>query len=119
VAWYGAYAAPVGNSGKTTHPVARKQPNAWGLYDMTGNASEWVEDTWHDSYKGAPANGSAWPGEGVKRVVRGGSWVSSQHNARTPYRDWAGAAERTYFTGFRVARTMRPSSSPTMSGNVK
>ena len=56
------------------HPVGHKTPNAWGLYDMHGNVSEWCEDLWHDSYEGAPTDGSAWTagGEGGNRVVRGG-----------------------------------------------
>lgn len=106
VAWYGAYAAPAGNSGKTTHPVATRQANAWGLYDMSGNVWEWVEDSWHDSYYGAPANGEARSGDGLKRVIRGGSWVSKPQYARASHRDWEGVAERNYFNGFRLVRTL-------------
>ena len=106
VAWYGAYSIPPGNSIKTTHPVATKQANAWGLYDMSGNVWEWVEDNWHDNFNGAPTNGSAWTGVGAKRVVRGGSWVSKPQSARASYRDWDSAADRYYFNGFRLARTL-------------
>ncbi len=67
--WYGD------NSGKTTHPVGGKKPNAWGLYDMHGNVWEWLEDEYHDSYSGAPVDGSAWLSGGSNaRLGRGGSW---------------------------------------------
>lgn len=54
VGWY------VGNSADGTKPVGLKMPNELGLYDMSGNLWEWCEDDWHDEYRGAPTNGSAW-----------------------------------------------------------
>jgi formylglycine-generating enzyme required for sulfatase activity len=63
------------NSGGTTHPVGQKRPNAFGLFDMLGNVSEWTEDTWHPDYKGAPTDGSAWEGGGSSyHTLRGGGW---------------------------------------------
>lgn len=96
VAWYGAYATPVGNSGKTTNPVARKQANAWGLYDMSGDVWEWTEDCWNGSYNGAPSDGSAWTtGEcSVGRVLRGGSWGGSPRSARSAIRGGVDASRR-------------------------
>lgn len=62
------------NSGLVHHPVALREPNAWGLYDMNGNASEWVEDWWHDNYVGAPTDGSVWSEPpGPFPVHRGGA----------------------------------------------
>ena len=59
-----------------TAPVGSFGANAWGLHDMHGNVWEWTEDCWHDSYVGAPRDGSAWTvGENCgQRVLRGGSW---------------------------------------------
>jgi len=68
MAWHG------GNSGKKTHPVGQKQPNAFGLYDMHGNVWEWCEDDWHNDYNDAPADGRAWIDgfrTGSDRVIRG------------------------------------------------
>jgi formylglycine-generating enzyme required for sulfatase activity len=70
--------------GWNTHPVARKQANAFGLFDMSGSVWEWTEDCWHDDYKGAPNDGSAWViGESCQwsRLARGGSWRSGPRSA--------------------------------------
>jgi len=110
---------------KKTAPVASFSANAIGLYDMHGNVWEWVQDCWHDNYKGAPTNGNAWEvalqspaklqrafkmqgaptiqGECRRRVLRGGSWNNVRGYLRSAYRS-ADSAEGTYFNfGFRLA----------------
>ncbi len=107
VAWYGAIATPRGNSAITTNPVATKQANAFGLYDMSGNVSEWVEDSYHDNYNGAPTDGSVWAGgDSAKRVRRGGSWFSWPESARAAIRSGVDAAFRGNIIGLRLARTL-------------
>ena len=62
-----------------TAPVGSFQPNAFGLYDVLGNVWEWTVDCWNDEYSGAPTDGSAWDvGDCSVRVLRGGSWSSSE-----------------------------------------
>jgi formylglycine-generating enzyme required for sulfatase activity len=96
--------------GKTTE-VGAYPPNPWGLYDMHGNVWEWVEDVWHDSYKGAPTDGSAWTdGEGIQpsrdRVYRGGSWLNYPRSLRSAIRLRFAPVIRYLILGFRVARTL-------------
>ena len=98
VAWHD------GNSGNQTHPVGGKQANAFGLYDMSGNVWEWVQDCYHGSYQGAPGDGSAWGGgaECAYRVLRGGSFGSSQSSVRCAYRGSSGPVNRDNRLGFRI-----------------
>lgn len=94
------------NSGKTTHPAATKQANAFGLYDMSGNVGEWVEDNYHGHYNGLPSDGSAWIGDSATRVIRGGSWSYQPRGVRAAFRS-ASAPEYRYFDiGFRVVRML-------------
>lgn len=100
IAWYSS------NGGLTTHPAAKKQANAWGLYDMSGNVGEWVEDAYHDNYNGAPTDGGAWPGDGANRVLRGGSWNYGPQGARAAYRGWFETSFRSNRYGFRLAKAL-------------
>jgi formylglycine-generating enzyme required for sulfatase activity len=93
--------------GKTTE-VGTYPANPWGLHDMHGNVSEWVEDCWNDSYQGAPSDGSAWTsGDCRLRVRRGGSWINTPEFLRSADRLWDNSDLRNNYVGFRVARTLR------------
>lgn len=98
------------NLGKTV-PVGSYEPNAFGLYDMHGNVSEWVQDCWNESFEGAPADGSAWEeGNCRRRVLRGGSWFGYAGYSRSGYRCRAGTSFQYKAVGFRLARTPKPAS---------
>ena len=90
-------------------PVGSFAPNPFGLYDMHGNVSEWVEDCYHDRYRDAPNDGRAWTldcgASTDTRIVRGGAWRSPTHAMRSAGRS---AASFNYYDnriGFRIART--------------
>ena len=96
-AWYNE------NSGRKTHPVGKKEANPWGLYDVYGNVLEWVQDEWHDTYNGAPADGSAWVyGVSADRVNRGGGWIYDVGDCRSAYRSSYDRGYRTSRLGFRL-----------------
>jgi len=94
------------NGQQQTHPVGRKQPNGLGLYDMSGNVWEWCADVWHNSYKNAPKNGSAWVigSNKGRRVVRGGNWDGYYRSCSTAGRFKFIATNRINLVGFRVSR---------------
>ncbi|MEW6737947.1 MAG: SUMF1/EgtB/PvdO family nonheme iron enzyme, partial [Acidobacteriota bacterium] len=95
---------PVGSLGKA---------NGFGIYDMHGNVWEWCIDEWHDSYEGAPEDGSAWGGgrDTDRCVVRGGCWSDDGRLCRSAIRRWHGMDGRYDVIGFRLvvsaARTQR------------
>ena len=89
-----------------THPVGQKKPNSWELYDMHGSVWEWVQDSWHSSYSGAPVDGSAWEnGEGTYRVRRGGGWNRyPSRSCRSADRGCAVPGLHGYAIGFRLLK---------------
>jgi formylglycine-generating enzyme required for sulfatase activity len=102
-AWY------VENSENKTQPVGMKRPNAFGLYDMHGNVFQWVEDCFHNSYGGAPSDGSAWVEQCNLRVIRGGFYGSNSQLLRSADRGGGDPADNQEFeVGFRVGRTLTP-----------
>ena len=103
--WY------IGNSDGKTHPVAQKEPNAWGMYDMHGNVFEFCYDGYNDAL-----NHSSYPAGSVMdprgydnfnyRMMRGGGWFSEPSSCRSFTRSkfWTGGAN--YYIGFRVVRRL-------------
>ena len=88
-------------------PTKSFPANAFGLFDMEGNVSEWVEDCWHDNYVRAPKDSNAWVNPGCERhVVRGGSWGSDPTQVRSAFRIAAPVETRSARVGFRVARDL-------------
>jgi formylglycine-generating enzyme required for sulfatase activity len=100
------------NAGSSTHQVGTRKPNAWGLYDMHGNVWQWCRDGWHDSYNGAPRDGSAWLAgdDQSARVLRGGSWRCDARDCRSAARFREDAGRRNNDFGFRVALVSSPQS---------
>jgi len=94
VAWYG---------GSRTHEVGTRQPNALGLYDMSGNVWEWVWDWW-GTYPDYPETDPTGASSGSNRVLRGGSWGNTTVHARSANRSWDAPSGRTINLGFRLVR---------------
>ena len=98
-----------GNSGRSTRPVGEKEPNPWGLMDMSGNVYEWCHDSWYDNYEGAPGDGTPREhSESPFRVVRGGSWRMDPHRCRSAFRFSYLDTVTGFDLGFRVARVSAP-----------
>jgi formylglycine-generating enzyme required for sulfatase activity len=95
-----------GNSTHQMHPVGEKQPNRFGLYDMHGNAWEWVKDGYHKNYSGAPTDGSAWVNnDDWDHVIRGGSWRFTGDHASCSKRNADDGFFKNYYSwGFRISR---------------
>jgi formylglycine-generating enzyme required for sulfatase activity len=105
IAWFGR------NSGDQTHPVGRKQPNAWGLYDMLGNVWEWCQDWYGETHyrelAKSPAVDPSGPPRGEYRVLRGGSWYKYLWFLRASSRFRERPSGRYRHAGFRCVREKR------------
>lgn len=97
---------PKGEYCRRTTPVNSFPPNGFGLYNMHGNVYEWCADSWHGSYKGVPADGSAWidssENNNRSHLVRGGSWYDLPRRCRSAYRDHVAPDYRYDSLGLRV-----------------
>ena len=84
--------------------VGSLKPNPFGLFDMGGGVDQWVEDCWHKTYQGAPADGSAWvENDCPSHVIRSGSWRKNSNYARAANRGSYDTNVRYPTHGFRVA----------------
>jgi formylglycine-generating enzyme required for sulfatase activity len=106
---YNGCGANTGVYRQKTVPVGSLPANPWGLHEVHGNVREWVQDRYHDSYTGAPTDGSVWEvGGSSARVVRGGSWIGIPGFLRAAYRYRSVPVFRGNYLGFRLARTLSP-----------
>ena len=88
---------------KQTTDVGSFSPNAFGLFDMHGNVWEWCSDCWHNTYQGAPIDGSVWEaGDSEHRLLRGGSWGNDPIFCRSAYRNRYSPGYHNDNIGFRV-----------------
>ncbi len=100
-----SYALPASDGYAFTSPVGSFVPNAFGLYDVHGNAWEWTAD-WHDDryYANSPVADPQGPATGSVRVRRGGSWHTWSFYARSSYRNWNAPSTRYTLVGMRLVR---------------
>ena len=98
-AWYAR------NAGRKMHPVGEKRPNAWGLFDMYGNAWEWCTDWYGENYYAlGQMQDPKGPADGSERVRRGGCFGSDASYVRSAYRGAKTPVTRSFAMGFRVVR---------------
>ena len=102
ISWYSD------NSDSKTHPVGGKLPNAYGLYDMTGNVCEWCND-WYDEkyYQNSPSSNPQGASSGTRRVFRGGAWDYYPETSRVSLRSFYSPTMRDSSLGFRVASPLQ------------
>jgi hypothetical protein len=100
VAWY------LDNSGSSPHPVATKDANSCGLYDMTGNVQEWTQD-WYSAtyYEVSPSSDPDGPTSGSGRVFHSGAWDDEAYGGRVSRRGFSDPGTRAHYLGFRLVRT--------------
>ena len=89
-------------------PIGSFEPNFYGLHDLHGNAWEWVQDCFHETYDGAPPTSQAWVGDGEcqLRGLRGGSWRGTEDTIRIAKRRWYQHYSKNDMVGFRLVRDL-------------
>lgn len=97
------YAWSTRNAAGNDPPVGKKRPNAWNLYDMHGYLWEWCADPWHETYNGAPIDGTPWKvgGDQERRVLRGGSWKDPAERLTSSFRRAAALSLKDDAVGLR------------------
>jgi formylglycine-generating enzyme required for sulfatase activity len=102
--WTNAFAR-YGDDAWGPAPAGSYQPNRWGVHDLSGNVSEWVEDCWHSNFRRAPRDGRSWVNPGCRnQVIRGGSWANSPAHTRSAWRQGTDINNTSARVGFRVVR---------------
>ena len=103
-----------------TTPIGKYPPNGYGLHDMAGNVSEWCLDEWNENFYKFSESHNPVLGDSIEsiienvtksktpRVVRGGSWYSSEHGARVSNRDCLAPWKTTSLIGFRCVQSVAP-----------
>ena len=109
--WGDKFDAALLRSGVETGPqdVGKYKPNAFGLFDMAGNLSEWVADYFErEYYAKSPAVDPPGPVEGIYRIIRGGAWSDGPKRVTVYFRNWVRPTQRQANIGFRCAKTAAP-----------
>lgn len=102
--WSNAFAG-YGDGAWGPAPVGSYLPNRWGVHDLAGNVSEWVDDCWHSNFRRAPRDGRPWVNPGCRnQVIRGGSWANSPAHTRAAWRQGTDINNTSARVGFRVVR---------------
>jgi len=105
VSWYYGNSYNKTTYSYETHPIGKKRPNELGIYDMSGNVREWVNDWYQYEYSASATTNPTGPSSGDYRVIRGGGYRSNDKDCRVSSRDYYSTTYKYSDLGFRLART--------------